>query len=332
MSVADDACQLQLPPLVRKDFIWDQAVKVAMSSLLLAAALGATIEHFRGDKAVCPVLTDSNLNASNVSCNGDEHYFLLFVILHAMMTLAPHYVWYFVFRAYMDTFFGWIRKLDPMQSLKICHTNGEIADFVNKVEIESLSKHKQFFFTYKVKLALQFVFSIATIVIILAYFDKFSLPLKCLTDSSSVSLQEDITHPLRFSICSAPFPLLSFLRTVAMALVCLCIVMLLCGFTWCILGHPTELGSEKAAIFTFLSCLPPEQHTFPYQPYYHLPLYPKIQSDLDFMMMQLVWSDGVRGHVLRRLLVHSKCQELSKDFTQLLDKLDTYGPDVIHGM
>ena len=331
----DDLCAY--PPLARNDFIWDQVVKVAMISMLLLAVLGATAEHYsEEDKAHFCGSVPPNLGphgSSNVSCSDDaanKQYFLLLIVLHVLLTMAPYYVWCFAFSVHVERFFDCIGKLDPTKLRTVCDGSSEVADFFDeyKIVIESLSKHRRLIFAYKLKLALQLILAMATVVIIVAVFDKFPQALKCPADTAAVALQQDTARPLRFSVCSARFPLFGFLRTVAMALVSLCGVMLLYGSVWCFLGHPTELGSKQAAIFTFASCLEPE-HTFHSL---YLQLRPNIEDDLDYVIMQLFRSDSVRGHALRHLLVQNEYRELSNGFAQLLDKLDNCRPDVIRGM
>ena len=106
----------------QKEFYWDQIVLVLVSAMLGLSFLEISIEFFRGSEVQCYFdidnFTISKGNYINSYCYGslpNTQYYLVFILISALVAIAPHYLWNAYFAANFDFFFDLIKKLDRLR-------------------------------------------------------------------------------------------------------------------------------------------------------------------------------------------------------------------------
>ena len=264
-------------PVKQKEFYWDQIVIVLVSSMLGLSFLEISIEFFRGSEVQC--YFDNNFSISkgnyiNSYCYGslpNTQYYLVFILISALVLFAPHYLWNSYFSAHFDFFFDLIKKLDRLRDTNTGEYSSQNFERVKKLE-ERFSKSQIFFF-YKTKLVLQWISCVVVLVVNAVYFRKedfkeeFDCPMNCALDGDGNLTTPNCSDlwPLdeQFRCVYNSFRLLNFLHSTMYGLLGLMITVLVIGLVWSGLSrHATELGAKTIADFCFSSCLHPEAFSF----------------------------------------------------------------------
>ena len=268
-------------PVKQKEFYWDQITWILVSAILGLSFLDISIEFFRGSEVQCYFEIENFTLAKsafiNSFCYGSlppTQYYLIFILISALIIIAPHHLWGAYFAAHFDFFFDLIKKLDRLRDSSTGEYNPQNFERVKKLE-EKFSKSR-IFRLYKMKLALQFVISIVVLFINIFYFPKadfneeFKCPKDCIPADGNASASPDRPNctdiwPLDQQVTCVynSLKLLSFLHETAYGLLGLTIVVLIIGLVWIFGRHTTELGAKEIADFSFTSCLPPESFAFP---------------------------------------------------------------------
>ena len=100
-------------PAKQKDFYWDQIELVLISAILSFSFLDISIKFFRGSET-----SPSKANYINSSCYSslpNTQYYLVFILVSALVIIAPHYQWSAYFAAHFHFFFDLIKKLDHLR-------------------------------------------------------------------------------------------------------------------------------------------------------------------------------------------------------------------------
>ena len=335
----------------QKDFYWDQIVLVLISAILGLSFLDISIEFFRGSEVQCffeiDNFTISKGNYINSYCYGslpNTQYYLVFILISALVVIAPHYLWNAYYAANFDFFFDLIKKLDRLRDACTGEYSSLNFERVKKLE-EKFSKPRIFRF-YVLKLSLQLFISVVTLVVNAIYFRKedfqeeFNCPKNCVTNGRGTQSTPNCSDlwPLnnQFKCVYNSLRLLDFLHSTVFGLLGLTIVILSIGLFWILGRHATELGAKRVADFCFNSCLHPEAFSFTswkvlftkcggrklksaqsrtaskncckgvwraikaqLQPYFD----PRIENDLDFLLMRLFKADSGHGQVFRDIQI-----------------------------
>ena len=328
----------------QKDFYWDQIVRVLIYAMLGLSFLDISIEFFRGSEVQCFFDIDnfsiSKGNYINSYCYGslpNAQYYLVFVLITALVVIAPHYLWSAYFAAQFDFFFDLIKNLDRLRDTLTGEYKPQNFEIVKKLE-EKFRKPR-IFLLYILKLVLQFFFCTIALGVNIWFFEvddfsvKFNCPRNCeFDDDDNLNCTgPDQYWPLneRFNCVYNSFRLLDFLHKAMFALLGMMICVLSIGFFWSCLGrHTNELGAKRIADFCFNSCLQPDAFSFTpwtalltckrrkqkstnvscrncltaiYSWFRRILRYfnPRITNDLDFLLMRLFEADSGHGQVFK---------------------------------
>ena len=253
-----------------KDFYWDQILFYLVSAILGLSFLDISVEFFRGSVVQCFIPdgpTRDQVAYLNNYCYGslpDSQYYLIFILISALLIIAPHYMWNSYFGAHFDFFFDLVRKLDRLRDTKTGEYNPLNFELVKKLEKKFCKFNTWIFRLYKLKLISQLVISIVILLANWFYFssDDFNETFSC--PANDVYLNSS-TWPLEGNVSCVynSLNLLWFLRMAAFGLVSASILFIIIGIVWCFIRHSNELGAKEIAEFCDVSCLVPEEYTFP---------------------------------------------------------------------
>ena len=263
-------------PVRQKDFYWDQIALVLISAILGLSFLDISIEFFRGSELQCYFELDnftiSKGNYINSYCYGSlpsTQYYLVFILVSALVIIAPHYLWSAYFAAHFDFFFDLIKKLDRLRDINTGEYDPLNFERVKKLE-EKYSKSRIFRF-YKLKLVLQLTITCVALIVNATYFrmegfdENFLCPKNCVLSGSNSTNQvepncSELCWPLNKQVMCVynSLRLLRFLYYALYVLLGLAILVFITGLVWICSRHATELGAKEIAKFCFTSCLDPE--------------------------------------------------------------------------
>ena len=321
--------------LVRKEFQWDDIVKWLVGGIFGLTLLNLSTDFFRDYSVTCyapNVTTRDYVAYINNYCYSSlprTEYFTLFIIVHGFLIIGPHILWKTAFQSNYNFFFDLVSSLDRLRESK----NGEFSDknykIVTRLETE-LAKtipvklwrvfHLPPIYTgYLVKLVVQLLTASGSVVFSLSFFVNFSEMFTCPTASQE---DEIINNPKKWPLaetvtCVYPsLRFLSLLRYGDLILLAAIILALLYGFFWTVLRHPTELGSKRVAEFSSQSNL----HQDIYRPcqFWKGPLTPRIESDIDFLLLSLFQASSGQGVTFKQLQVSQEMQKHYNKNSELL--------------
>ena len=115
------------PSVQSRDFFWDSVTLYVVGAIPALSAIDFITEYVRGSDVQCffnrSAIADSFENVGayvNEKCAASlppAEYLPAFIAIHAILILAPHYIWMNVFAAKLDSFFhlvsGLVRTRDP---------------------------------------------------------------------------------------------------------------------------------------------------------------------------------------------------------------------------
>ena len=326
-------------PLKLRDFFWDSIVLFVVSAIAGLTAIDAISEYIRGSEVVC--FFSVGPNESQISsineyvnnfCSGSlpiTEYFPAFILVHGILIAAPHYLWLNHFGGTLDFFTHLVSLLDRVQDEK----TGKYPD-KNFVIVEQLQtsfttyKRNSMFRLYIGKLILQWFLSMVGLGLAIAYFTEFDENFMCPRHFEDTSSR---MWPLQGQQATCVFKSLRLLAWIRIAYILLLALVVL-GLTWSLIWsfstHPTELGYKTVAIFSFQSGLSPKYYvprlpmpkrcrSFLFRFFTSVPWLPpgepRINTDLDLLMLKLFRTDGGLGYVLRELQILMEIKELNNN-------------------
>jgi hypothetical protein len=316
------------------ELVWDQFAQLASSVILALSLLSFTVDFFKGTKGVTCFhpsntasgneLTLSQATFINQFCSDSlpiTEYFPIYILLHGLMLIFPHYVWRATFKGHFDGFFSIAVKINRLQDNK----NGEYCQ-ESFCRVEKLQKkyggRSGIFSLFVVKLVLQLALSFLFLGINAVLFQDFSFSFSCTLPLEEVELTMN-NQPQNITTFPCVYTSFRFLRVVwfiDLILIALVAVMAIYGLMWCFWKHGRQLGHYLVAEFAFQSLLEPNFFELPrFTITSHSPkssnccclkfedprksIYPRIKSDLDFLSLVLYRSDPFYGQVFRDILV-----------------------------
>lgn len=321
-----------------REFFWDNIVLFVVSTILGLAAIDVITEFLRGGNLTCftPLgvdVSDAQAAYINNFCSSFQPrgaYVPAFMVVHAVLITAPHYLWLSHYGGNFEYFFQLASKLNRLHEDQM----GESADNLNIVQhLEStftLYRRKTIYTLYAIKLVVQLVWTIFGIAFAIGFFiASFDVNFECPPnfDNSTMNQFWPLNEPV---VCT--FETLSLLRVLWLATVLLLFLVcfsLVWALIWCRSTHPTELGYKEVALFAFRSGFAPLYYVpklplnFLHQFFIALP-YPSCSSkhtivtDLDFLVLRLYQTDSGLGHVFKEVLIRKKLKDhLDDDHRQL---------------
>ncbi|XP_064399540.1 uncharacterized protein LOC135346000 isoform X2 [Halichondria panicea] len=285
-----------------KEFFWDQFIKYIASAILALSVLNVTVEFLRGGGVSCFPPSDNvgitaqdlegrmlyefgrgqtsyinNYCARNVP---NTEYFPIYILIHGLLLIVPHYIWNALHNGDFDSFFLIVDKLDRLRDSTTGEYDTNNFDRVTKLEQEYSGRN--IYYSYILKLVLQLLIVCGSVMLSALYFKNFSFIFFCPGDSV-----DDFTCPEEHSNIGTPcgWPLnvtvpcvytslrvLNLVRYADFFLLAIAAGLVLYGLGWCVVRHTEQLGFFELAKFSFQSCLKPDHFVFP--PVVSWPTYP----------------------------------------------------------
>ena len=318
-----------------KDFLWDQAVKLCASGMLVLTLL-EVLSSIRGEAVKC--LTPDNYTRDqggfiNAFCTQFTHrtdFFLFLLVAQAILVYGPHFLW-------SSVYFGKFRYFSALAFSLDRHRDSKTGEFDSKnfVTVRALmdtfgSTHI-IYIMYVAKLFAQLVVAVVFIGICAGLFNEYNPAFDCPSNDSlhllndSWPLDEQIVCVLSslnllFPVWWANFVLLTGT-----------VVASLCGLVWSgVLNHQTKLNWRHVAQFALQSGIQPS--------YYHPKTWRKrwfsknfcsyrIRSNLDFLFLRLYRDDAGRAQVLREVLIAQLIKEQEQRLQERLSFLRRVGDE-----
>ena len=266
-------------PVEFKDFFWDQFLKY-ISSGILALTLLSTVEFFRDGGVACfhPPDTVSLLPTGmdpltvyefardqatfiNKYCVGSipfTEYFPVYILVHGLLLVSPHYIWSTVYKGDFDSFFSIAGKIDRLRTSSTGEYSKESFDRVKKLDVEYGGTKKLIFSSYFFKLLIQLAVCAGSVALSAIWLTDFSFSFDC----PRVLVEDEVTPgewPLNTTVpcVYTTLRVLRIIRVVDFLLTGLAVALIVYGLIWCFVRH-SQLGYRQVAKFTFQSGLTPD--------------------------------------------------------------------------
>ena len=337
-----------------REFFWDSITLYVVFAIVSLSSIDLIIEFIRQPEVRCFSRNNQTELADyqdyvNEFCYGTSalsniNIFRICSYILGFGIAALHYLWLNHFGGRFAFFFQLVSDIKRRR-------NEETGDYPKDNQIiadqleDSFTTFKQnsIFWVYLAKLLLQLLLSVAGVAGIGYYFTRlrFDTSFYC-PETFEDTL--DLTGPWpltgeQVTCVYTSFPLLELICIADMALLALAIILLTASLVWCSASHSKQLGYKVVAMFVFQTGLPSRY----FVPDFKLPkcqksyccftwcqkLYlcfssipwfpwrgPRIDTDLDFMMMRLFRTDGGLGHVLKEVLILKEVKNLNDNDLQ----------------
>ena len=261
--------------------------------------LNVTVEFLRGGGIFCFPPSD-NLAIENQNLQGDDvyefgpgqtnyinnycariilktEYFPIYILIHGISLILPHYVWTSIHRGDFRSFFSVVNKLDHLRDESGEYDSNKF-DLVTRLE-EAYSG-QGIFFGYILKLVCQLAVCIGSLAFTALFFLDCELAFSfccpdvniCITpEANNITCSRNITGqipegwPLTINVpcIYTSLRILNLVRYADLGLLVIATLLVIVGLIWCCFRHTEQLGHEDIAKFSFHSCLNPEFHSFP---------------------------------------------------------------------
>ena len=304
-----------------KEFFWDQFLIYIATIVALLTVLDVTLQFFRGGGLMCRLpgtivgedsktitITRDEVAYINTFCQQSlslAEYYPLFVLIQGLVLAAPQYLWASLFSGQFDFFFGLVRQLDRLRNNETGDYRVKNFDIVNKLEKQFPRRWKwvSIFSFYIAKLLVQLLVVLISLTINASVFQQkhFSFSFDCPEELDPTSPPKGWWLPFQVSCVFSSFRLHLRLQNVNYFLLSLALGAILYGLAWCAKRHVNALGFQETALFSFSSCLRPEEYVHEY--IFKQPLKPGIRNDLDFLLMRLFRADSGHGLVFKDIQV-----------------------------
>ena len=315
----------QSPAPRSRDFFWDSIVLFVVFAILTLTGIDVVVEFIRGSSVQC--LLPGNESASDYIkqiCVGSlprTGYFPVIITVHAILILAPHYIWLNMFGAKLDFFFQHVSLLVRTMDEK----TGDYAkvNYIVSRQLEHAFQHSNgMYYMYLFKLAVQFVVSVVGLAIVVECYCDYEMTFPCTGDNIGSEYWPLGNETARCVFSS--LRLLEQIRNFYYFFLSLGMACQLLAFFWCVSLHLSELGVENIAQFSFESTLPFTSYT-PQLPLHSPTLCPplwsfvygllsylpccslthsseyNIRSDYDFLVVKLFRTEGGLAHILQEV-------------------------------
>lgn len=305
--------------------------------IIALAAIDVITEFIRGSAVSCfsppgQTITEAQENYINSFCSASlpiAEYFPVFIVVHAILIAIPHYLWLNHYGGNFEFFFAQVKEMDRIR----CEETGTYSE-KNRIIIQQLTqafttyKQNWMFILYVMKLILQLVFTLAGFLAAIIAFTDFKETFMCPRNPNLTDLFWPFESQVRCVFTS--LRLLSAVRLADLILLALLSLSLIWSLIWCASTHPTELSTNETALFCFQSSMAPEHYVpkFPFKGCLHpikrcllkcfpstsvIGRGPRIQTNLDFLVLRLFRTDSGLGFVFRELQILEKIRHHNDD-------------------
>ena len=251
-----------------RDFFWDSITLYILAVILGLAAVDIVFEFVRRPSVQCYVVNDTTPSLlANVHdyvieyCSGRLPRLQLlptFIAAHATLILVWHYVFFNVYGGDLDFFFRHVSKLVRTRD----HSTGDYptVNYVISQQLqEAFGRSNGMFRLYIFKIVMQFLVCVAGAVIALTWLfteDERSVSFKCSSDNETVGYYWPLP-PLEEVICVfSPLRLLHNIWFIYLILLTVIAIIMIVSLFELVKWHPTELGFENCAEFSFQTGIP----------------------------------------------------------------------------
>ena len=321
--------------IVPKEFFWDQLILYIATLIALLTLLDISLQFLRSGGLFCYVDIPSTpeVNVSEVTrdqaayinnyCLQDlsiSEYYTAFILIQGILLAAPHYLWSSLFRGQFDFFFDLVRQLDRLRDSNTGEYKPANFEIVKKLEKEFPARWKWFriFSLYIGKLILQLVLAVVFIIVNSVVFPEsaFEFVFECPENFNSTSRPDGWLLPFPVHCVYTSFRVYAKLLFTDYFLLVAAIAVTAYGLFWCVRRHTNALGYKDAALFTFTSCLKANEYV--YEPFWNRGcralFSPRIENDLDFILMRLYRADSGHGQVFKEIQVDKELKQyISRD-------------------
>ena len=338
------------PSVQSRDFFWDSVTLFVVGAVLALSAIDFITEYVRGSDVQCffnrSAVAETFENVGeyvNERCAASlppAEYLPAFIAVHAILILAPHYIWLNLFGANLDSFFHLVSGLARMRQPNTGDYPEKTYVISKQLDVFSSGRYRSnsMYILYLLKLFVQILLSAGGFVLVLWRFRDFNETFPC---PASEAERTSYEWPLAGESVTCVFTSLRLLHNIWLIYLTLLLVAILCltlAFVWLLSDHTKELGLNKVALFSFqtslpfhhytpqltlfkkISSLPPTFHSLlSYFPFYSVGSNSSyhIQTDYDFLLVKLFRTDGGLATVLRevhllRLLKEENNVELAR--------------------
>ena len=256
----------------------------------------------------------------------------IFILAQGFLLVTPHLVWKGLFKGDFDSFIAVSGKLDCLRDRNTGEYSPSNFDRVEKLELEFGGKRRKILWTYYLKLIVQAAVCVGSILLSSILFVNYSFSFDCPKTFSHHNIPDDWPLNTTIPCVYTSLRVLGLVRFADYILIVLALGLVLFGFVWCFIRHTKELSHIEIATFVFASSLPASSYVFPrfykrQQVTYstkgccqcfcflcHRELFtPRMQSDLDFLVMQLSRADPSHGRVFKEILIEKHLRLLRGD-------------------
>ena len=285
--------------VVLEDFFWDQFIKYISSTILALTVLNVTVEFLRGGGIFCFPPSD-NFAIKNPNLKGNDiyefgpgqtnyinnycariilktEYFPIYILIHGIFLILPHYVWTSIHRGDFGSFFSVVNKLDHLRNDYGEYDSNKF-DLVTR--LEQAYSGQRIFFSYILKLLCQLAVCIGSLAFTSLFFLDCELAFSfccpdvniCVTpEASHITCSRIITDeipkgwPLSINVpcIYTSLRILNLVRYADLGLLVIATLLVIVGLVWCCVRHTEQLGHKDIAKFSFQSCLNSKFHSFP---------------------------------------------------------------------
>ncbi len=288
------------PPLKPKDFYWDQMVTILVSATLGLTVLDIAVEFFRDFGVRCYIpssvdgFTRDQVAYVNDFCYQSlppTEYYPVFIIVHGLAIVAPHYLWSSLFGGYFDFFFDLVKDLNRLRSIKTGRYDARDFEIVKKLEKEYTSGLA--YYSYILKLLAQLFFALFSLLFAIFFFNDFSPNFEC--PDGSISENSTSSWPLNITVTCVYTSLrcLAVIRIVDCTLTGFAVFVIAFGLLWCFIRHTKVLGHQAVASFVVGSSFL-QEHYVPKR-FLSSAFVPRVKTDLDFLVLRLFRTDSGHG-------------------------------------
>ena len=324
--------------LRQKDFFWDQLLKYTSSAIVAQVLLTLSISLLRTDSVECfhPSDTLSLLLSYSESSSDTPYqiargqssyinkfcersapvaeYLPLYIFIHGILLVIPHFLWTAFFQGDFDSFFSTAAKLSRVRSEDTGEYPKENFELIEELELQYKGS-KSIYISYLLKLVVQFLICACSICTSAILFSDFSVSFLCpklLAEKNKIPP----FWPLNVTVPCVYVSLRSLhvIQGLDYALTILAMVLILAGLIAWLYKLNAVLGCENVAQLTFDSGLWRDFSDFPI--YFRINFFcTRIASDFDFLLLLLSRANASYGKVFYDIQVccgkvHVKCQQL----------------------
>ena len=293
-NTEENISSLQLEP---KPFFWDSIIFFLASTIFGLSVSGVIVDFFKSNNSsACFSELENRAQYTYINIYCQKYlpivdYFIVALVIHAVVLVAPHYLWKVFFSAQFDFFFSHAAKIETLlerDTGEYPHKNYSIVDYLER----EFCDQKIILTAYIAKLLLQILFVLASLAINIAVFSDidFDITFECLDNQ----LFGNVT-------CAYPRKLfINVLQVVDYFL--LAVAFLVLGFSLyrCLIyNHSKE---DEIAQFCYDSCI--DAKFYQRKPLKKWLNWHQMKNDFNFLLALLLATNTGFGRVFKSILIN----------------------------